>query len=124
MIRVTSRYLTETVPFTGRRLVTDPDTGLPATDRYGNDVYEDVPFTVDRCAWEPRESTSKESNDGEQHVESGLNLYCADPAVDVRATDKATIDGLLYEVVGRPARFTGSRMGNDHAHIVLKRVTG
>lgn len=128
-----SRYLTQTVTFTGRRLSFDVD-GNPVRDRYGNDVYEDVPFTlgppqnpgdVDQgCSWEPRLSTSDESNDAEQHVVSGINLYCKNPQVDVRSTDKATIDGLVYEVDGPVARFTGSAFGNDHAYIVLNRVTG
>lgn len=119
-----SWYLTDTLTFTGRRQQFNED-GTPATDRYGNDVYADVPFTVTDCTWEPRTSISDESNDAAQQVVTGINVFCANPDVDIRETDKATIDGLSYEVHGPVARYRGARMaGNNHAFIVLRRVSG
>ncbi len=44
--------------------------------------------------------------------------------MDIRATDRATVDGLRYEVRGEVARHRRSRLGNDHAHVILERVTG
>jgi hypothetical protein len=114
--------MTEKVTFTGRRVQRD-QLGHPVTDRYGNDIYTDVTFVVPNCSVEPR-GASTEENDQQQHVETGLTVFCADPAVDVHATDRATYADLTYEVDGEPARYTGSRFGNDHAQINLGRVTG
>lgn len=121
---MTSWYMTETVPFTGKRLAVDVD-GIPVRDRYGNDVYTKVTFNVPNCAVEPRTSVSSEDNDRQQHVVSGLNVFCANPDVDVWATDEATWGGLTYQVVGQVGRFKGARMPeNNHAYIVLERVSG
>ena len=117
-------YMHQTVTFTGRRLHTDPVTGDPVRDRYGNDVYDQVTFDVPECVWEPRGPGEENLTQRSDQVTTGLVVYCTDPAVDVREQDKATIDGLDYEVKGRPARFTGSRWGNDYAAIYLERVTG
>jgi hypothetical protein len=114
--------MTEKVTFTDRRVQRD-QLGRPVTDRYGNDIYADVTFVVPNCSVEPR-GTSSEENDQQQHVETGLTVFCGNPAVDVHATDRATIAGLTYEVDGEPARYTGSRFGNDYAQINLRRVTG
>lgn len=121
MIFPPSKYLTQTVTFTGRRLVVDGD-GNPVPDSRGNDVYNETPFDVPGCTWEPR--TTSESTDNREQVVTGLTLYCADPHVDVREKDAATIDGLDYEVEGDVQRHTGSLFGNDYAEIALKRVTG
>jgi hypothetical protein len=115
--------MTATVIFTGRRVQTD-ELGQPVQDRYGNDVYAEVPFTVERCTWEPRGASQEDDTDDAEQVTDDLNLYTETVDVDVRSTDRVTIDGLLYEVMGKPARFTGSRFGNDHAAIRLRRVTG
>lgn len=119
----TSWYLTQTVSFIGKRPRLDAD-GKPVRDSRGNDIYDQVPFDVENCAWEPRQSLGSENVDAAQQVVSGLALYCADPDVDVRATDAAMVDGLRYEVKGEVARHRGSRLGNDHAAMVLERVTG
>jgi hypothetical protein len=120
---MTSNYMTQVVTFIGRRPQLDPF-GFPVEDRYGNDVYADAAYTVERCTWEPRAASEEDQTDDAEQVTDGLNLYTETVAADVRATDRAVIDGLLYEVVGRPARFTGSRFGNDYAAIRLERVTG
>lgn len=118
-----SWYLTQTVPFKRRQLKRDAQ-GQPVRDAYGNDVYEDVPFDLPNCAWEPRQSLSSENVEAAQQTVSGLMLFCADPDAPVTAKDAATIDGVTYEVEGEVARFKGSRLGNDHAAMVLKRVKG
>jgi hypothetical protein len=119
-----SWYLKETLRFTGRRPLVDED-GYPIRDRYGNDVLGDVDFDVPDCAWEPRVSVgSEDQTDSAQQVTSGLNVFCDNPNVDVRATDRVTIEGERYEVRGRVARYKNSRMGNDHAHIIVEQVTG
>src|SRR4051812_41516084 len=119
-----SWYLTQTVRFTGRRPLFDED-GLPVRDRYQNDVLTNTDFDVPGCTWEPRVSVGAEdSTDSAQQVPSGLNLFCDDPDVDVRATDRATIEGLRYEVRGAVARYRFSRLGNNHALVILERVTG
>lgn len=119
-----SWYLTETIRFTGRRALTDGD-GHPVRDRYGNDVLGNVDFDVPGCTWEPRVSVGSENSmDSAQQVTSGLNVFCDDPDVDVRATDRVTIEGKRYEVRGEVARHRQSRMGNDHAMIIVERVTG
>lgn len=120
---MTSNYMTATVTFIGRRPQLDPF-GFPVEDRYGNDVYADAAYTVERCTWEPRGASEEDETDAAEQVTDDLNLYTETVDADVRATDRVTIDGLLYQVVGRPARFTGSRFGNDYAAVHLRRVTG
>lgn len=120
---MTSTYMTETVAFTGRRRQTD-GSGNPITDRYNNDVYVEAPYIVPRCTWEPRGVSKEDETDDAEQVTDDLNLYTETVDADIQPTDRATVDGLLYTVVGKPARFTGSRFGNDYAAVVLRRVTG
>lgn len=119
----TSWYLTETLRFTGRRLRVDGQ-GKPIRDRYNNEQYDDVDFDVPGCSWEPRMSVGSENVEAAQQVVSGMTVICDDPDAPVTAQDACTIDGLKYEVDGEVGRFRGSRMGNDQAVIVLRRVTG
>jgi hypothetical protein len=119
-----SWYLTQTVTFTGRRPQVDAG-GHRVTDRYGNEIMTNVDFIVPGCTWEPRVSVASENSmDSAQQVTSGLNVFCDNPDVDVRATDRVTIEGKRYEVRGEVARHRQSRMGNNHAHIIVERVTG
>jgi hypothetical protein len=90
----------------------------------GNDVYVDVDFDLPNCSWEPRQSLFSENVEAAQQTVSGLMLFCADPDAPVNEKDAATIDGVKYEVEGEVARFRGSRLGNDHSAMVLKRVKG
>lgn len=133
MIGRRSRYLTETVTFTGRRLRVDAD-GKPVRDARGNDIYDEVPYTlgppqapgdVDRgCSVQPR-GAAPESTDQRDQVIEGLTVYCADPNAPVDVKDKATWNGADYEVDGPIERFTGALMAsNNHCVIVLKKVSG
>ncbi len=102
--------------------VTVIDRQVAGEDDYGNDVHADVQTVVDGCAWNPR--TSSENLEAQQQVVSGMMLFCDDPDVPIYPTSAVIIDGTTYEVDGEVGRFTGSRMGNDHAEIPLRLVTG
>lgn len=110
-----SWYLTRTVTRI-RRAVT-------GTDAYGNDITSETSTPILECSWDPRSSLG-EDTDARQQVISGLMLFCADPAVDILPTDAIEVEGIRYEVDGEVGRYTGSRMGNDHAAVALRRVTG
>lgn len=95
-----------------------------AEDEYGNETTTETTAVIDGCSWDPRSSLASEDTDARQQVVSGMMLFCADPHVDIRPTDAIEIEGVRYEVEGDVARFTGSRMGNDHAAMALRRVEG
>jgi hypothetical protein len=113
-----SWYLTRTVTLVRRQKVGEDDRG--------NDVYDDVEVPLERCSWNERSSMGAEDVEARQQVISGRMLFCEDPNADVRPTDAIKFpdrDG-LYEVDGEVGRETGSRMGNDHMAVALRRVGG
>ena len=112
-------YLNRSVTQKKRRLA-DP----PQTDARGNDVYTEAMVTLTDVMWEPRLSTGKEDTDRQQHVEEGMDLFCADPAADIEPTDEFQIDGDWFKVNSPVRRYTGSRMGNDYCQAILRLVTG
>ena len=112
-----SWYLTRTVS-----RIRPEQTG---TDRYGEPIYADgAPVEIDGCSWDPKAPNPEELGDPRTAVVSGLLLYCADPAVDIEPTDSIEVEGVRYDVDGEVGRFTGSRLGNDHAVVALRRVEG
>ncbi len=120
-----SQLLTRTVPLLRQQLRVD-ENGQPVRDRYQNDVYDEVTLQVPDCTWEPREApgSDAEDTDRRQLVISGLVLYCANPAVDIRPTDALLIDSKRWEVDGEIGRYSGGRMGTDHAVVPLRRTAG
>lgn len=123
MIGPRSRYLVETLTFTGRRLRVD-GAGNPVRDDRGNDIYDETSYDVPQCSVEPR-GTAPEYRDRSDQVVAGLTVYCQDPNCPVDEKDKLTWGGLDYEVDGPVERYTGARIStNNHSVIVLKRRTG
>ena len=120
-----SWHLTRSATHIRRRLRVDAQ-GQPLRDKYQNDLYDETSAPLSGCTWEPRATLASDAENVEarQQVTSGLNFYCDDPAVDIRAIDALIVDGLRYEVDGEVARYTGSRMGNDYATVALRRETG
>lgn len=118
-----SWYLTGTVRVVGRRPRLDAQ-GNPVRDKYGNDVMDEVERDVPGCSWDPRLSVNQENVESAQQTVSGLTLVCEDPDVGIRETDAIRVDGNIYEVDGEVGRFKGTRLGNDHAVIALRRVRG
>jgi hypothetical protein len=112
-------YLINSVQQKKKRLA-DP----PQTDARGNDVYVSSTVTLTDVMWEPRLSTGVEETDRQQHIEEGLDLFCADPAADIEPTDEFFIDGQWFKVSAPVRRYTGSRMGNDYCQSTLRLVTG
>lgn len=111
-----SQYLT--------RSVTRIRETVTGTDVYGNDTTSETSTVIPNCSWDPRSSLGSENTNAQQQVVSGLMLLCADPAVDIVPTDAIVVEGVRYEVDGEVGRTTGSLLGNDHAAVALRRVTG
>jgi hypothetical protein len=113
------QYLTRSVTQRKVRLVAPPQ-----TDARGNDVYETTTVTLTGVMWEPRLSTGVEDTDRQQHIEEGLDLFCIDPAADIKPTDEFLIDGDWFKVSAPVRRYTGSHMNNDYCQAILRLVTG
>jgi hypothetical protein len=102
--------------------------GPPTRDAYGNDVPgPPVEITVEGGAVAPLDGNSSGANElvqARDTVISGLTWW--PPAgMEVRPTDQARIDGLLYQVVGRPGSFTSPFTGSTGPAVVqLEYVTG
>jgi hypothetical protein len=112
-------YLTQSVTQRKVRLA-DP----PQTDSRGNDVYTTSTVTLTGVFWEPRLSTGVEDTDRQQHVEEGMDLFCADPAADIEETDEFSIDGQWFKVSAPVRRYTNTRMDNDYCQAILRLVKG
>lgn len=103
--------------------------GPPTQDAYGNDVPgPPTEIPIENVAVEPRDGSGAGSNEivnARDTVFSGLTLY-APFGTDVRPTDQIRVDGVLYDVDGRPgpgfrSPFTGSQ---GPLLIALSLVTG
>lgn len=95
---------------------------LAGSDIYGNDRYTDVDADVDAIAFAPGGST--EVTQGRDTITVQPTLYLpADAVID--GLSAVTVDGVRYDVDGRPNRwqspFTGWAPGVE---VRLKAVTG
>lgn len=95
-------------------------------DRYGDDVTVDHETTVSGCSMQPmwgQETTGTLDQVVERYQCFMPTLALIDQEVDPEAIDALRFEGLLYEVNGRPQRWTldGSI---DHFVIFCRRVEG
>lgn len=101
----------------------------PATqDAYGNDVPgAPTEIPVPGCAVAPRDGTGAGANeivDARDTVITGLTLW-APYGTDIRATDRISVAGLVYEVDGRPGSFRSPFTGSTGPVVAaLELVTG
>lgn len=81
-----------------------------------------VETVVEGCAIWPR--TSSEQDQARSQVIVGLTVFIP-PGVDVPATDKARVRGVLYEVDGEPGLYRSPLTGHaSGTEVALRRVTG
>lgn len=81
-----------------------------------------VETVVEGCAIWPR--TSSEQDQARSQVIVGLTVFIP-PGVDVPATDKARVRGVLYEVDGDPGLYRSPLTGHaSGTEVALRRVTG
>lgn len=115
-------------PMPAGKEVTIVRPGAPTRDVYGNDVPgPPTHIVIEGGAVAPRDSNASGPNEdvqGRDLVVSGLTWW-APAGTDVRATDQALVDGVLYNVTGRPGAFTSPFTGSVGPVVVdLEYVTG
>lgn len=88
-------------------------------DKYGDPIPDVEATEVVSQGWQVAPGSSSELHDGQQSVESDVDLYrMGGFDEDIRPTDRVRVRGLLYEVVGEPAVW---RLGTV---IRLRKFTG
>lgn len=115
-------------PLPNGKTVTVVRPGTATTDAYGNDVPgPPTEFDVEGGAVAPRDGNTAGPNeivDARDTVISGLTWW-APPGTDVQATDRARVDGILYDVIGRTGSFTSPFTGFTGPVVVdLEYVSG
>lgn len=74
-------------------------------DKFGDPIPDTEATEVESQGWLVAPGSSSELHDGQQSVESDMDLYRLGGGFDedVQPTDRVRVRGLLYEVVGEPA---------------------
>ena len=106
----------------GGKTVTLLSRAATGRDSLGNDVYTDTSTNVAGCIVYPR--GSQELVQGQDLVTDGLTVLFP-PGTAVKATDRAVVDGVTYEVDGEPSVWSNPFVSiADCVQANLKVVTG
>jgi hypothetical protein len=95
-------------------------------DRYNNPVFEKVPTDIPGALFAPERSSGEVITVGRVVLTSAPTLYWLKERPDIAADDQIEVDGVVYDVDGKPAAWTDDLGGSDLGGLVvtLKRVTG
>lgn len=110
--------------FAQGKVVTLLRDSTPGVDSYG----DPTPGTTERidvpgCGVAPRYSTEPTVR-GRQGVIVGLSVY-APPGADIRFTDGAEIDGVVYVIDGQPGAWVSPYTGTDFGfEVAIRRAAG
>ena len=104
--------------------IRESDTG--ATDDYGNPIVTETETDIDGALFAPERDSSEVITVGRTTVSSKPTLYWFKERPDITEHDRVRVDGVEYEVDGKPAPWVDDLGGTDVGGLVvtLKRVDG